>query len=40
MCAARNKADRVAQSLIEAGANLDATDKVRPVSMQMRMRGV
>ena len=39
MCAARWKSDGVAELLIEAGANVDATDKVRLVGMQMCMRG-
>ena len=36
MIAAQYKADGVAKLLIEAGANLDATDKVvRPVGVHM-----
>ena len=39
MCAAKNNAEGVAKLLIEAKANLDAADEVRPVGVHTSMLG-
>ena len=39
MCAATNNAEGVAKLLIEAKANLDAADEVRPVGAHISMLG-
>ena len=39
MLAAQEKADDAAKLLVEAGADLDAQNKVRPMGVHMYMRG-